>query len=72
MCIAFANIKLMFGISRYGLIAIHNSAKVWVAYSEYTISESHLESGILHLRYENDIPIISRHSGIVVRWHLQF
>jgi len=38
--IAFANIKLNFRISRNGLIAgIHNSAKVWVAHTEDTISE---------------------------------
>ena len=54
---------------KVGFIAeIQNPAKVWVTYGEYTISESHLESGILHLRYENDIPIISRYSRIVVRW----
>ena len=51
---------------------IHHSAKVWVSYGKYTISESHSESGILHLRYENDIPIISRYSRIVVRWYHRF
>ncbi len=35
-------------------------------------ARSHLESGILHLRYENNIPIISGHSRIVVRWRYQW
>jgi hypothetical protein len=47
---------------------LYNSAEVWVSYGEYTISESHLESGILHWRYESDIPMINRFSRIVVRW----
>ena len=50
------------------IAAIYNSAEVWVSYGEYTISESHLDGGILHLRYENDIPMINRNSRVVVRW----
>jgi len=39
-----------------GFIAgIHNSAKVWVTYTKYTILDSNEIGGILHLRYESDI-----------------
>ena len=55
----------------FRLIAIYTLAEVWVSYSEYTTSESHLDGGILHLRYENDIPMINRFSRIVVRWRYQ-
>jgi len=39
---------------------IHNSAKVWVPYTKYIISESNVGGVILHLRYENDIPMINK------------
>ena len=53
-----------------GSAETHTPAKVWVSYGEYTISESNLYGGILHLRYENDIPIIIRYSMTVVRWKM--
>ena len=37
-----------------------NSDKVWVSYGGYTISESNLGGGILHLRYKNDIPMSNK------------
>ena len=47
MCIAFANTKLNFEISRNGLIAaIHNSAKVWVTTTEYTLSQTAIDGEI--------------------------
>jgi len=37
------------------IAGIHNSAKVWVTYTKYTILDSNEIGGILHLRYESDI-----------------
>ena len=37
-----------------------------VSYGEYTPSESTLDGGILHLRYENHIPMINRNIRVVV------
>jgi len=34
---------------------IHNSAKVWVAHTEYKIADNYLGGEILRLRYRNDI-----------------
>ena len=50
MCIAFANNNLNLDVSKNGLIAvIYNSAKVWIAYTEYTISisESNVDTLLL-------------------------
>ena len=33
---------------------VHNSAKEWITYTEYTISESNAGGEILHLRYKSD------------------
>ena len=60
MCIAFANTKLNFDVSGNGFIAvIHNSAKVWVSYGEYTISKKTIAGEIIALlnwRYQSCIP----------------
>jgi len=41
---------------------------VWVAYTEYTISESNSDGGILHLRNENNITMIYYYSRILISW----
>ena len=43
-------------------------AHVWVSCGEYKPSEISLGTGILALRYENDIQMINRNSRVVIRW----
>jgi hypothetical protein len=53
----------------FGLIAeVHNSAKVWITYTEYTISESNAGGEILHLRYKNNITMIYNFIRIPISW----
>ena len=47
---------------------VHNSAKVWITYTEYTISESNAGGEILHLRYKNNITMIYNFIRIPISW----
>jgi len=47
---------------------VQNSAKVWISHSEYTISESHLDGGILQLRYKTKITMVYYYSRIPICW----
>ena len=46
---------------------INFSQSVGFIWLIYTFGK-YISGGILHLRYENDIPMVNRNSRIVVRW----
>jgi len=47
----------------------HNSAKVWIVYTEYTILDSNESGGILHLKYKSDITTFSVNQNYRWRYH---